>query len=44
LKQYHKLEEESTYKTKHYDTRTRVNEEYALVAYINDDAQYDEDN
>jgi hypothetical protein len=44
LKQYHELEEESTCETKHCDTRTRVNEEYALAAHINDDAQYDEDN
>jgi hypothetical protein len=38
LKQYYELEEESTSETKHCDIRTRVNEEYALVAYINDDA------
>jgi hypothetical protein len=44
LKQYYELEEESTSETKHCDTRTRVNEEYALAAHINDDAQYDEDN
>jgi hypothetical protein len=38
LKQYHELEEESISETKHCDTRTRVNEEYALAAHINDDA------
>jgi hypothetical protein len=38
LKQYHELEEESIYKTKYYDTRTRVNKEYALAVYINDNA------
>jgi hypothetical protein len=44
LKQYHELEEELISETKHCDTRIRVNEEYALAVYINDDAQYDEDN
>jgi hypothetical protein len=38
LKQYYELEEELIYETKYCDTRTRVNEEYALVVYINDDA------
>jgi hypothetical protein len=38
LKQYYELEEELICETKHYDIRTRVNEEYALAAHINDDA------